>query len=137
MTAALLLTQGHTYDNRYFLNLLLDHNFGLYENLSADSPMLHPNAKKDSSTVDPDSPCLHEAMHGEHREDFLKAMGKEISKLESHGTWDIVRKTSMHQGTNLLPSTRAFKIKRYPDGGIQKRKARFCVRGNKKIEGVD
>ena len=83
MTAAILLTQGHTYDNRYLLNLLLDHDFGLYENLSAESLMLHPHAMKASATSDPYSPRLHEAMHGKHREDFLKAMGKEISELDS------------------------------------------------------
>ena len=76
MTAALLFTQGHTYNNSYLLNLLLDHDFGLYEKLFADSLMIHPHTMKASATVDPDSPRLHEAMHGEHREDFLKAMGK-------------------------------------------------------------
>ena len=116
MTAALLLNQGHKYDNRYLLNLLLDHDFSLYENLSADSLMIHLHVMKASATGNPESPRLHGAMHGEHREDFLKAMEKEISKLESHGTWDIVHKTSMPQGTNLLPWAWAFKIKRYPDG---------------------
>jgi hypothetical protein len=38
---------------------------------------------------------------------------------------------------NVLPSTWAFKIKRYPDGLIKKFKARFCARGDKQIEGVD
>ena len=116
ITAALLLTQGNTYNNHYLLNLLLDHNFGLYENLSVDSLMLHPHAMKASATVNPDSPLLREAMHSKHREDLLETIRKEISKLESHGTWDIVHKTSMPQGTNLLPSKWAFKIKRYPDG---------------------
>ena len=110
MTSALLLTQGHTYNNRYLLNLLLDHDFGLYKNMSAESLMLHPHTMKALATVDPDSPRLHEAMHGEHREDLLKATGKEISEIESHGTWDIVHKTFMPQGTNLLPLIWAFKI---------------------------
>lgn len=35
------------------------------------------------------------------------------------------------------PSAWAFKIKRSPDGSISKHKARFCVRGDKQIEGVD
>eukprot|EP00956_Cyclotella_meneghiniana_P030803 scaffold78713_cov46-Cyclotella_meneghiniana.AAC.1 len=38
---------------------------------------------------------------------------------------------------NVLPSTWAFKIKRFPDGLIKKYKARFCARGDKQIEGVD
>ena len=38
---------------------------------------------------------------------------------------------------NVLPSTWAFKCKRYPDGMIRKLKARFCARGDKQIEGID
>jgi hypothetical protein len=64
-------------------------------------------------------------------------MGKEIAELEAHGTWTIVRKESMSDGANLLPSTWALKIKRYPDGRMRKNKARFCVRGDKQIAGVD
>jgi hypothetical protein len=52
--------------------------------------MLAPHAVKASATHDPNSPRLHDAMQGEHRDDFLAAMGKEISKLKAHGTWEIV-----------------------------------------------
>jgi hypothetical protein len=90
MVGALLLTQGQAYDNCYLLSLLLDHDFGLYENLSPKSLMLAPHAVKASATHDPNSPRLHDAMQGEHRDDFLAAMGKEISKLKAHGTWEIV-----------------------------------------------
>ena len=38
---------------------------------------------------------------------------------------------------DVLDSTWAFKIKRYPDGTLRKLKARFCVRGFQQIEGVD
>jgi hypothetical protein len=37
----------------------------------------------------------------------------------------------------VLPSTWVFKIKRYPDGRKRKYKARFCVRGDRQVEGVD
>jgi hypothetical protein len=39
--------------------------------------------------------------------------------------------------TSILPSTWAFKLKRYPDGTVKKYKARFCVRSDCQIEGVD
>jgi hypothetical protein len=64
-------------------------------------------------------------------------MGNKISELEAHGTWTIVQKASMPSGSNLLPSTWALKIKRYLDGSMRKNKARFCVRGDKQIAGVD
>lgn len=38
---------------------------------------------------------------------------------------------------SILPSTWAFKLKWYPDGSAQKYKARFCVRGDKQVEGMD
>jgi hypothetical protein len=38
---------------------------------------------------------------------------------------------------NVLPSTWAFKIKRYPDGRVKKFKARFCAWGDIQKEGID
>ena len=38
---------------------------------------------------------------------------------------------------NVLKSTWAFKIKRFPNGLVKQFKARFCVHGNMQIEGVD
>eukprot|EP00956_Cyclotella_meneghiniana_P012674 scaffold18024_cov31-Cyclotella_meneghiniana.AAC.1 len=38
---------------------------------------------------------------------------------------------------NVLPSKWALKLKRFPDGLVKKFKARFCVRGDRQIEGVD
>ena len=37
----------------------------------------------------------------------------------------------------VLPSTWALKCKRFPDGLVRKLKARFCVRGDKQIDGVN
>ena len=38
---------------------------------------------------------------------------------------------------NVIRSTWAFKLKRYPDGLIKKFKARFCARGDMQLEGID
>jgi hypothetical protein len=38
---------------------------------------------------------------------------------------------------NVLPSTWAFKCKRFPDRLVRKLKARFCVQGDCQIDGVD
>ena len=40
-------------------------------------------------------------------------------------------------GANILDSTWAFRKKKYPDGSLKKYKARFCVRGDQQIDGVD
>jgi hypothetical protein len=38
---------------------------------------------------------------------------------------------------NILPSTWAFKIKRFPDDTVKKFKAQFCARGDHQKEGID
>ncbi len=125
-------------DYSLIYTLLMDHEYGILENLmphvAAHAPhMLKASSKKDN----PDMPNFHEAMRGPHREEFLEAMKKEITELESHGTWKLVRRSTLPEGTNVIPSTWAFKIKRFPDGRFRKTKARFCARGDKQIKGVD
>jgi hypothetical protein len=48
--------------------------------------------------------------------------------------WDYVKRMP---NMNVLPSTWAFKLKRYPDGRVKKFKVRFCARGDRQKEGVD
>jgi hypothetical protein len=86
---------------------------------------------------DPDTPNYHEAMCGPDSEGYQEAMAKEIKALERHGTWTLVPKSSIPKGRRALPSTWAFKKKRFPDGMMRKLKARFCVRGDQQVEGVD
>ena len=88
-----------------------------------------------------DTPRYHEAMRGPHRDGFREAMGLEIDSLEKRQTWDLVPRSAAPLGPDgkprVFPSTWAFKIKRYPSGLMRKLKARFCVRGDKMIEGID
>ena len=73
-------------------------------------------------------------MNGPYSDQFYDAMIEELNTLEQIGAWTKVpRKKSM----NILKSTWAFKIKRFPSGLVRKFKARFCVRGDMQIEGVD
>jgi len=52
-------------------------------------------------------------------------------------TWDIVPRSQIPRNTNVLPLTLVYKIKHYPDGCPKKFKAQLCVRGDKKIKGID
>ena len=83
---------------------------------------------------DPDTLDYHHAMTSPDKEEFRLAMSKEIDELIQKDTWDIVERPA---NKNVLPSTWAFKRKRYPDGRIWKHKARFCVRGDKQLPGID
>lgn len=83
---------------------------------------------------DEDNPTWEEAMNGPFAEGFHEACKKELDTLESMGVWEVVKR---EKWMNVLPSTWAFRIKRFPDGLMKKLKARFCARGDKQIEGVD
>jgi hypothetical protein len=62
-------------------------------------------------------------MNGPQKEENWQAMNTEIRTLiKNMHAWDIAW---------------AFRCKRYPDGTIKKLKARFCVRGDQQLEGVD
>lgn len=61
-------------------------------------------------------------------------MVKEHKSLTGLGSFEMVARP---RGGNILQSTWVFKRKRYPDGTLKNYKARFCVRGDQHIEGVD
>jgi hypothetical protein len=81
-----------------------------------------------------DNPSWEQAMNGPDRDGYFKAAEIEVETLERMDTWEVVERESW---MNVLPTTWAFKCKRYPDGTIRKFKARFCARGDRQIEGVD
>jgi hypothetical protein len=110
--------------------------------------LMEQNTDVDSNTVEwmhpmilaakanaEDNPDWDTAMGSEEdREGWMDAALKEVQTLTKMDTWDIV---DGEEWMNVLPSTWAFKCKRYPDGSIRKFKARFCARGDRQIEGVD
>jgi hypothetical protein len=81
-----------------------------------------------------DNPSWEQAMNGPDRDGYFKAAEIEVDTLERMDTWEVVEREDW---MNVLPTTWAFKCKRYPDGTIRKFKARFCARGDRQIEGVD
>jgi Reverse transcriptase (RNA-dependent DNA polymerase) len=95
-----------------------------------------PWALKAKASKDPDLPSVREAVMGPHAKEFWKAMEAEIKSLESMDTWEVVPRSSLPEGAKPIPSTWAFRIKRFPDGRLNKFKARFCVMGNRMEKGV-
>ena len=88
-----------------------------------------------ASKYNDDNPSWTMVMNGPYQEEFWKAMESELHTLEvDMQAWDLVQR---EPDMNVLPSTWAFKIKRFPDGLVKKFKARFCVRGDCQQEGVD
>ncbi|EJK62065.1 hypothetical protein THAOC_17338 [Thalassiosira oceanica] len=88
-----------------------------------------------SSKYNEDNPSWTMAMQGEFQQEYFEAMETVIRTLDDDmHCWDYVERTP---GMRVLPSTWAFKCKRYPDGRVKKFKARFVVRGDCQTEGVD
>lgn len=123
-------------DYRYAIALLTDAQSGTIDMLPPDIAR-QPLALKSKKQDDPDLPSYRDAMAGEHREQFQEAMTAEIEQLEEHKTWNVMKKSAVPKGANVLPTTWVLRVKRYPDGRFRKFKARLCVRGDRQVEGVD
>jgi hypothetical protein len=84
---------------------------------------------------DADTPSFTQAINGPHAEKWWDAMETELDILEGDlKAWSLVPREPW---MNVLPSTWAFRLKRFSNGLAKKFKARFCIRGDKQIEGVD
>jgi hypothetical protein len=127
---------GQESDYRYLLALLTDVDTGALDGLHPGITQF-PMALKAAYGKDPDTPTYAEAMNGPDREQYEEAMVKEIAELEEHKTWTMMPKSALPKTAKLLPSTWVLRLKRYPNGRARKHKARFCVRGDRQVEGVD
>ena len=83
---------------------------------------------------DPDTPAFHQAFHGEHSEEYIKAMQIKIATLILQRTWESVPRTT---NLNVLKGTWVFKLKHLPDGTPFCFKAWFCARGDLQKEGIN
>ena len=95
---------------------------------------MHPMALSTKANA-ADHPTWEQAMNGPEANGYWEACMKELNTLETkRDAWEVVKREPWMK---VLPSTWAFRCKRYPDGSVRKLKARFCARGDKQIEGVD
>ena len=74
-------------------------------------------------------------MNSPDYDSYSDVMDVKINILKDKiNAWDVVIRTN---DIHILPSTWGFRRNLYPDGLIRKIKARFCVRGERQIEGID
>lgn len=92
------------------------------------SDRLHLLKAKASS--DPDLSSLRESLTGPHAEEFWKAMDKETASLEKMGNWEVMDRSSLLHGAKVVSGCWAQRIKRFPDGRLNKFKSRWTVRGD-------
>ena len=70
---------------------------------------------------------MREVMKQPDFPEFIQAMVKEVQDHEEREHWTIVPRSEIPAGTKTILSIRSFKRKRFPDGRINKHKARLCA----------
>ena len=60
---------------------------------------------------------------------FIKTMEKESNDHSSRGRWEIVKRFEITPGVKTIQAIWSFKRKRFPDGTLNKHKARLCAHG--------
>ena len=78
-----------------------------------------------------------EAMKQDDAPEFIKAMMKEIEDHEKRGHWTLIRRSEMPANAKTIPSIWSYRRKRFPDGRLEKHKARICAHGGKQQWGID
>ena len=117
-------------DQRNMENILLQNMDPCYGTVEEMQPFALAT-KADAA----DNPTWEQAMNGPDSAGYWEACKKELHTLaDKKNAWDGVERQPW---MNILPSTWAFRCKRYPDGSVHKLKARFCARGDKQVEGID
>ena len=72
------------------------------------------------------------------REHWIAANDKELASQKKNGTFEVIEKSSLPAGANVIDGVWRYKLKIDPDTGLVKRyKARLCARGDKQRAGID
>ena len=87
---------------------------------------LHPMALL-AEKQDNESYTFREMLKQSDAAEFIKAMMKESSDHESRGHWTVILRHKKPPDVKTIMAIWAFKRKRFPDGRINKWKARLCA----------
>ena len=97
---------------------------------------LHPMALL-AEKEDNESYTFRQMLKQPDAAEFIKAMIKETEDHESRGHWTVVPRSDKPFKEKTILAIWAFKRKRYPDGRINKWKARLCAHGGMQTYGVN
>ena len=84
---------------------------------------------------DNDTYTYKRMLQQEDRNEFVKAMMKEIVDHEQRKHWSIMRREDIPIGSKIILAIWSFKRKRFPDSRIHKYKAMICAHGGMQIWG--
>ena len=69
--------------------------------------------------------------------DFFQTMLDEIDTHEEREHWTLLDRKDMPIGAKKIMAIWYFKLKQYPDGSLNKHKARLCAHGGQQTWGQD
>ena len=78
---------------------------------------------------DNDTYTFKNMIQQDDKNEVITAMIKEIADHEDRKHWDMMLRSELPSGANTIVAIWSFKRKRFPDGRIQKYKAKICARG--------
>ena len=85
---------------------------------------------------DPDTMYYHQAMKQKNKEEFIKAMEREMEENLDDGNFELVHKSTVPSNATILPYVSQMRRKRHiKTGKIKKYKARINVDGSRMIHG--
>ena len=73
----------------------------------------------------------------EDHKQFFKAMEVELADHEERNHWTLMERKDLPIGTKTIMAIWSFKRKRFPDGSLNKHKARLCAHGGQQTWGLD
>lgn len=86
------------------------------------------------ATSVPEPSSYQEVLKSSEKDKWIEAMNKELTSLEENQTWEL---TDLPKNRKALPCKWIFKIKRNPDGTVDKYKARLVAVGYNQRKGID
>ena len=104
------------------------------QNFDSTLNNLHPMALL-AEKQDNESYTFREMLKQSDAAEFIKAMMKETSDHESRNHWTVIPRFEKPPDVKTILAIWAFKRKRYPDGRINKWKARLCAHGGMQTYG--
>ena len=72
-------------------------------------------------------------LRGADHTKFFEAMEIEIDDHKTRHCWDLILRADLPPGAKTIMAIRSFKRKRFPDGTLNKQKARLCAHGGQQI----
>jgi hypothetical protein len=92
-----------------------------------------------AKVYDADNPSLRDVLllPEPEKSQWLEAMNAELTQLMEKNCFEVFdRSDIMQKGFEIVKSTWVLRRKRFPDGQLNKLKARFCVRGDMQVTNI-